>query len=40
VELAPICGIDEIDLLITGVSADPAQVTAFREQGLAVELAS
>jgi DeoR family transcriptional regulator, aga operon transcriptional repressor len=40
VELAPICGIDDIDLLITGASADPAQVTALCEQGLAVELAS
>jgi DeoR family transcriptional regulator of aga operon len=39
VELAPICGIDEIDLLITGTSADPALVAALREQGLAVELA-
>jgi DeoR family transcriptional regulator, aga operon transcriptional repressor len=40
VELAPICRIDDIDLLITGAAADPAQVAALREEGLAVELAS
>jgi hypothetical protein len=35
----PICGIADIDLLITGERADPAEVMALREQGLAVELA-
>jgi DeoR family transcriptional regulator of aga operon len=40
IELAPICRINEIDLLITGGSADPVQVAALREGGLAVELAS
>jgi DeoR family transcriptional regulator of aga operon len=38
VELAPICGIDDIDLLITGDSADPGQIIALRQQGLAIEL--
>ncbi|GAA3468470.1 DeoR/GlpR family DNA-binding transcription regulator [Nonomuraea roseola] len=39
VELAPICGLTDVDLLITGESADPAVVAGLRERGLTVELA-
>jgi DeoR family transcriptional regulator, aga operon transcriptional repressor len=39
IELVPICGVADIDLLITGEQADPAQVLALREQGLTVDLA-
>jgi DeoR family transcriptional regulator, aga operon transcriptional repressor len=39
VELVPICGIADIDLLLTGEKADPGHVLALREQGLTVELA-
>ncbi len=40
VELAYLCGIDEIDLLITDRSADPAVVSALRERDLEVTLAN
>jgi DeoR family transcriptional regulator, aga operon transcriptional repressor len=40
IELVPICGIAEIDLLVTGQQADPGHVMALREQGLIVELAA
>ena len=40
IELVPICGIADIDLLVTGEKADPGQVLALREQGLTVELAA
>jgi DeoR family transcriptional regulator, aga operon transcriptional repressor len=40
IELVPICGIADIDLLVTGEQADAGQVMALREQGLVVELAS
>jgi DeoR family transcriptional regulator of aga operon len=40
IELVPICGISDIDLLVTGEQADPGQVLALREQGLTVELAA
>lgn len=40
IELVPVCGIADIDLLVTGEQADPGQVMALREQGLVVELAS
>lgn len=40
IELAPICQIDDIDLLITGRAADPEWVAALRDRGLAMDLAS
>jgi DeoR family transcriptional regulator of aga operon len=40
VEVAYLCGIEEIDLLITDRSADPAILTALRERGLEVMLAN
>lgn len=40
IELVPICGIAEIDLLVTGQQADPGHVMALRGQGLSVELAA
>lgn len=39
VEVAFLCGIDEIDLLITDSSVEPGLLTALRERGLAVMLA-
>ena len=36
VELAPLCDVSEVDLLITGASADAATVAALRERGLQV----
>ncbi|MFE3454512.1 DeoR/GlpR family DNA-binding transcription regulator [Nonomuraea sp. NPDC059194] len=39
IELAPICPLSGVDLLITGESADPAVVARLRERGLRVELA-
>lgn len=39
IELAYLCSVDEIDLLITDSSADPAVVTALRERDLEVLLA-
>lgn len=39
IELAYLCSIDEIDLLITDNSADPAILSALRERGLQVMLA-
>ncbi|MGV9307462.1 MULTISPECIES: DeoR/GlpR family DNA-binding transcription regulator [unclassified Nonomuraea] len=39
IELAPICLLPEVDLLITGESADPAEVARLRERGLEVQLA-
>lgn len=39
VELAPICPLSGVDLLITGESADPDAVARLRERGLKVELA-
>ncbi|HLZ63524.1 MAG TPA: DeoR/GlpR family DNA-binding transcription regulator [Ktedonosporobacter sp.] len=40
VEVARLCGIDEIDLLITDSSADPAVLATLREHGLEVMLAN
>jgi DeoR family transcriptional regulator of aga operon len=40
IKLAHLCGIDEIDLLITDSSADPAVVKALREKDLEVLVAS
>jgi hypothetical protein len=40
IELVPICGIADIDLLITGQPADAGHVMALREQGVRVELAA
>lgn len=39
VEMAPICAVGEIDLLITGESADPECVASLRDKGLDVEIA-
>ena len=39
IELAKLCSIDEIDLLITDSSADPAVLNALRERDLEVMLA-
>jgi DeoR family transcriptional regulator, aga operon transcriptional repressor len=36
--LAPLCGIDDVDLLITGSSADPDIIAALGDQGLQVEV--
>ncbi|GAA4586615.1 DeoR/GlpR family DNA-binding transcription regulator [Planotetraspora phitsanulokensis] len=38
VELAPICPIDEADLLLTGASADAQAVAECREAGLDIEI--
>ncbi|MFG2042496.1 DeoR/GlpR family DNA-binding transcription regulator [Dactylosporangium sp. NPDC048998] len=38
VELAPVCLLNDIHLLITGNHADPAVVTALRDQGMEIEL--
>ncbi|MBN6054294.1 DeoR/GlpR transcriptional regulator, partial [Nonomuraea sp. RK-328] len=38
VEMAPVCPLSEVDLLITGESADPAVVAVLRERGLKVDL--
>jgi DeoR family transcriptional regulator of aga operon len=38
-ELAYLCSIDEIDLLITDSSADPAALNALRERDLEVMVA-
>jgi DeoR family transcriptional regulator, aga operon transcriptional repressor len=40
VALAQLCPIDDVDLLITGSSADPDVVAALRDRGLQVEVAS
>lgn len=40
IELAYLCGVDEIDLLITDSSADPAVLNALRERDLQVMLAT
>ncbi len=39
VQLAFLCGIAEIDLLITGASADPEIISRLREQGLEIMIA-
>ncbi len=39
IELAKLCSIDEIDLLITDSSADPAVLNALRERDLEVMIA-
>ncbi|HSK97867.1 MAG TPA: DeoR/GlpR family DNA-binding transcription regulator [Euzebyales bacterium] len=39
VSLAPVCGIDEIDLLITGISADAGNLQQLEDHGLAIEVA-
>ncbi len=39
VELAPLCDVSEVDLLITGSSADPATVEGLRGRGLDVLVA-
>ena len=38
VSLAPLCGIDDVDLLITGSSADPDVIAALGDHGLQVEV--
>jgi DeoR family transcriptional regulator, aga operon transcriptional repressor len=40
IELVPICGIADIDVLVTGRQSDAGHVMALREQGLFVELAT
>ncbi len=40
VEMAPICALTDVDLLITGESADPAIVAELRDRGLKIEIAS
>jgi DeoR family transcriptional regulator of aga operon len=37
-ELARLCGVDEVDLLITGESADPEVLAALRERGCEVQV--
>jgi DeoR family transcriptional regulator, aga operon transcriptional repressor len=39
IEMAPICDLAGIDLLITGEQADPDTVKALRERGLEIQLA-
>jgi len=39
VEVARLCGIEDIDMVITGHSADPAVVAALRERGCDVRVA-
>ncbi len=39
VELGRVCGVDEVDLVITGASADPEVVEALREHGCQVQVA-
>jgi DeoR family transcriptional regulator of aga operon len=39
VSLAPVCAIDEIDLLITGVSAASQELERLAEHGLAIDIA-
>jgi DeoR family transcriptional regulator of aga operon len=36
-DLAPVCPLTEIDLLITGDTAPPAALAPLRERGLAIE---
>ncbi|MEV0146080.1 MULTISPECIES: DeoR/GlpR family DNA-binding transcription regulator [unclassified Nonomuraea] len=38
VEMAPVCPLSEVDLLITGESADASAVAVLRERGLKVDL--
>jgi len=38
VEVARLCGIDDVDMVITGSSADPAVVAALRERGCDVRV--
>lgn len=38
VELARLCAVSDVDLLLTGASADPAIVEALRERGMRVEI--
>jgi DeoR family transcriptional regulator of aga operon len=38
VELAPVCLLQDIHLLITGEDADPAIVTALRDRGMNIQL--
>jgi DeoR family transcriptional regulator, aga operon transcriptional repressor len=40
IELARLCGVDELDLLITDDSADERVVAALRETGLEIQIAS
>ncbi|MFL5701775.1 MAG: DeoR/GlpR transcriptional regulator, partial [Ktedonobacteraceae bacterium] len=40
IELAYLCNVDEVDLLITDSSADPAVLSALRERELEVMLAN
>lgn len=40
VDLAHLCDVDEIALLITGASADPASLEALRDRGLEVQVAT
>ena len=38
IELAQLCGVDEIDMVITGESADPSVLDALREHGCEVRV--
>jgi DeoR family transcriptional regulator of aga operon len=38
VEVARLCGVDDVDMVITGRSADPAVVEALRDRGCDVQL--
>ncbi|WP_344826821.1 DeoR/GlpR family DNA-binding transcription regulator [Actinocorallia longicatena] len=40
IEMAPICALSEIDLLITGESADPDLLAVLRDRGLEIRIAS
>ena len=40
VDLAHLCPIDQIDMVITGESADPAVVEALRKRGCEVRVVS
>jgi DeoR family transcriptional regulator of aga operon len=40
VELAFLCGLEDIDLLVTDSTADPVLLTSLREQGLEILIAN
>jgi DeoR/GlpR family transcriptional regulator of sugar metabolism len=37
--MAPVCAIDEVDVLVTGEAAEPAALDALRVRGVEVTLA-
>jgi DeoR family transcriptional regulator, aga operon transcriptional repressor len=39
VQMAPVCGIDDVDVLVTGAGAQPAALKALRTQGVEVMVA-